>query len=92
MLRDGPALAIGVRSGCHFRCWPSRMALFNAESAKLKTEPRAPCGKCRVQHDRNMNAVINIRFTTHLKNPKLPPGRGPMLRDGPALAIPDRRW
>ena len=60
MLRDGPALAIGVRSGCHFRCCPSRMALFNAESAKLKTGPRAPCGKCNTQHDRNVNAVINV--------------------------------
>ena len=26
----------------------------------------------------------------YCKEPMLPPGRGPMLRDGPALAIPDR--
>ena len=48
----------------------------NAESAKLKTEPRAPCGKCRVQHDRNMNAVINIRFTTHCKESQAAPRQG----------------
>ena len=60
MLRDGPALAIGVKSGYDFLCCPPRMALFNAESAKLKTGPRAPCGKCNTQHDRNVNAVINV--------------------------------
>ena len=32
---------------------------------------------------RNLNPVITLKNL-------LPPGRGPMLRDGPALAIPDR--
>ena len=49
----------------------------------LKTEPRAPCGKHRGQHDRNVTAEFNFKNL-------LPPGRGPMLRDGPALAIPGR--
>ena len=53
-------MSLGVKSGCHFRCCPSRMALFKAESAKLKTGPRAPCGKCNTQHDLNVNAVINF--------------------------------
>ena len=66
MLRDGPALAIGVRS--RFRVPLPLLPLsdgrtgelFNAESAKLKTEPRATCRKCGAQHDRNGNAVINV--------------------------------
>ena len=61
MLRDGPALAIGVRSGCHFRCChPLNGNLQRSNSAKLKIEPRATCGKCNTQHDRNVNAVINV--------------------------------
>ncbi len=32
---------------------------------------------------KNFNPVITLKNL-------LPPGRGPMLRDGPALAIPDR--
>ena len=34
---------------------------------------------------RNLNPVITLKNL-------LPPGRGPMLRDGPALAIPRQGW
>ena len=33
---------------------------FNFDNPMLKTEPWAPCGKRHVQHDRNVNAVINF--------------------------------
>ena len=36
-----------------------------------------------------MHGAKNLNPVITLKN-LLPPGRGPMLRDGPALAIPDR--
>ena len=36
-----------------------------------------------------MHGARNLSPGITLKN-LLPPGRGPMLRDGPALAIPDR--
>ena len=43
-------------------CCPPRMAetgqAFNFDNPMLKTEPRATGGKCRTQHDRNVNAVI----------------------------------
>ena len=35
-----------------------------------------------------MHGAKNLNPVITLKN-LLPPGRGPMLRDGPALAIPD---
>ena len=40
-----------------------------------------------------MHGAKNLNPVNHYcKNPKLPPGRGPMLRDGPALAIPRQGW
>ena len=36
-----------------------------------------------------MHGAKNLNPVITLKN-SLPPGRGPMLRDGPALDIPDR--
>ena len=54
-------------------------------NAKLKRERTWTCGNCGTSHDRNLNATLN------LKNLILPPGRGPMLRDGPALALPQRK-
>ena len=57
----------------------------HAVNAKLKRERTWRCGNCETSHDRNLNATIN------LKNLILPPGRGPMLLDGPALALPQRK-
>ena len=54
-------------------------------NAKLKREQTWTCGNCGTSHDRNMNAALNLRDLI------LPPGRGPMLRDGPALALPQRK-
>ena len=54
-------------------------------NAKLKRERTWKCGNCGTSHDRNMNAALNLRDLI------LPPGRGPMLRDGPALALPQRK-
>ena len=53
-------------------------------NAKLKRERTWTCGNCGTSHDRNVNAALNLR------NLIKPPGRGPMLRDGPALATPAR--
>ena len=52
-------------------------------NAKLKRERTWTCGECWSAHDRNHNAAINLRNL-------LPPGRGSMLRDGPALATSER--
>ena len=54
-------------------------------NAKLKRERTWTCGNCGTSHDRNVNAALNLR------NLILPPGRGPTLRDGPALALPQRK-
>ena len=48
-------------------------------NAKLKRERYWTCPACGTSHDRNDNATINLKSL-------LPPGRGPTLRDGPALA------
>ena len=53
-------------------------------NAKLKRERTWTCGNCGTSHDRNVNAALNLR------NLIKPPGRGPTLRDGPALATPAR--
>ena len=69
---------------------PHALLSFSGSSPgdkELKEKPKAPLGKCGTQHDRSVNAVINVRLSIHVTNPMLPPGRGPMLRDGPALAI-----
>ena len=57
----------------------------DAVNAKLKRERTWTCRTCGTSHDRNVNAALNLR------NLILPPGRGPMLRDGPALALPHRK-
>ena len=49
-------------------------------NAKLKRERWWTCPRCRARHERNHNAAVNLGRLT------LPPGRGPMLRDGKALA------
>ena len=57
----------------------------DAANARLKRERTWICGNCGTCHDRNLNAALNLR------NRILPPGRGAMLRDGPALALPQRK-
>ena len=49
-------------------------------NAKLKWERWWIYPRCGTRHERNVNAALNLR------NLILPPGRGPMLRDGRALA------
>ena len=49
-------------------------------NAKLKRERWWTCPTCRAGHERNRNAAANLGRLI------LPPGRGPMLRDGRALA------
>ena len=49
-------------------------------NAKLKRERERRCPSCESRHDRNLNPAMNLR------NLILPPGRGPMLRDGRAMA------
>ena len=49
-------------------------------NAKLKRERYWTCPTCKAGHERNQNATINLGRLI------LPPGRGPMLRDGKALA------
>ena len=48
-------------------------------NAKIKRERYWTCDTCGTEHERNANAAINLRSL-------LPPGRGPTLRDGEALA------
>ena len=48
-------------------------------NAKLKRERHWTCPACGTRHDRNANAATNLKTL-------VPPGRGPMLRDGKALA------
>ena len=48
-------------------------------NAKTKRERYWTCESCGVRHERNQNAAINLKSL-------LPPGRGPMLRNGKALA------
>ena len=52
-------------------------------NAKLKRERWWKCSRCGTVHERNRNAALNLVRLT------LPPGRGPMLRDGKALAGAD---
>ena len=56
-----------------------------AVNAKLKRERKWTCPNCGANHDRNLNAALNLR------NLIKPPGRGPMLRDGKALALSQRK-
>ena len=60
MLRDGPALAIGVRSGCHFRCCHPLNGNLQRSKREVSREPQAPCAKSLPQHDRNPNSVIYV--------------------------------
>ena len=64
--------------------YPSSKTCSNCGTvnAKLKRERNWRCGSCGTHHDRNLNGAINLR------NLILPPGRGPTLRDGPALTLP----
>ena len=48
-------------------------------NAKLKRERHWTCPACGTRHERNGNAAANLKTL-------VPPGRGPMLRDGKALA------
>ena len=48
-------------------------------NAKLKRERHRICPACGTRHERNVNAAANLKTL-------VPPGRGPMLRDGKALA------
>ena len=83
----GPALAIGVRQRL-----VKPVVLPGWQDWKHR-EPKSPCGKCDTQHDRNVNAVIaEFLISDSCEESILPPGRGPMLRDGPALAIPVQGW
>lgn len=49
-------------------------------NAKLKRERYWTCPTCKAGHERNQNAAVNLGRLI------LPPGRGPTLRDGKALA------
>ena len=49
-------------------------------NAKLKRGRYWTCPTCKAGHERNQNAAINLGRLA------LPPGRGPMLREGKALA------
>ena len=53
-------------------------------NAKLKRERWWTCPNCGAGNERNQNAAVNLGRLT------LPPGRGPMLRDGKALASAPR--
>ena len=63
------------------RFFPSSKLCSNClhRNAKLKRERCWTCPQCGILHERNLNAAINLRNL-------LPPGRGPTLRDGKALA------
>ena len=64
-----------------FRDFPSSKLCSNCQyrNAKLKREGCWTCPQCGSLHERNLNAALNLRDL-------LPPGRGPTLRDGKALA------
>ena len=63
------------------RFYPSSKLCSACQSynAKIKRERYWTCETCGAEHERNVNAAINLRNL-------LPPGRGPTLRDGKALA------
>ena len=66
------------------RFYPSSKTCSNCQTvnAKLKREPIWQCPSCRMNHDRNINAAVNLRNLL-----TLPAGSGVMLRDGKALAV-----
>ena len=61
---------------------------FNFDNPMLKAEPRAPCGKCSTQHDRNLNAVINISLFYGI--PYCPQAGGRCSVTGRLWPFPDR--
>ena len=63
------------------RFYPSSKlcSVCHTYNAKVKRERYWTCETCGTRHERNANAAINLRNL-------LPPGRGPTLRDGKALA------
>ena len=64
--------------------YPSSKTCSNCSNvnAKLKREPRWQCPSCGMNHDRNINAAVNLRELL-----TLPPGSGVKLRDGMALTV-----
>ena len=70
------------------RFYPSSKTCSNCGhvNAKLKRERYWQCPSCRVEHERNINAAVNLRS---LLDEKLAPVASPRdtLRDGKALAI-----
>ena len=65
------------------RFYPSSKTCSNCSevNAKLKREPSWQCPSCGVNHERNINAAVNLRELL-----TLPTGTGVTLRDGKALA------
>ena len=61
---------------------------FNFDNPMLKTEPRATCGRRRTQHDRNVNAVINLSLYQGI--PYCPQAGGRCSVTGRLWLFPDR--